>query len=92
MITPKKEFHDTLRILNQYHNDLAGQMADEIIEHAEGRPSVPDLRVNMDMKPTREPASTNEDWRISSFTSAATTVRWVFKYAQRDLAGRDAAV
>jgi hypothetical protein len=35
MITPKKEFHDALRILNRYYNELAGQMADEIIEHAE---------------------------------------------------------
>ena len=35
MITPKKEFHDALRILNRYYDELAKQMADEIIQHAE---------------------------------------------------------
>ena len=35
MITPKKEFHDALRILSRYYDELAKQMADEIIQHAE---------------------------------------------------------
>ncbi len=35
MIAPKKEFHDALRVLNRYYAEIAGRMADEIIEHAE---------------------------------------------------------
>jgi hypothetical protein len=35
MITPRKEFRDAVGVLNRYYNDLAGQMAEEIIEHAE---------------------------------------------------------
>ncbi len=35
MIEPKREFHEALRILNRYYDEVAKQMADEIIEHAE---------------------------------------------------------